>query len=255
MTGKTKFLIVPAVLLILATLVVKVVWFNSVFLGEKVHDFGFIEVTPPKTVVKHTFRLTNNSGRELVLVDVVPDCGCTTAEAYQEVVAPGEEFVLPVEFKLRQSQLRKSTIRLVFEDGTIEVLSLRGVGKLKDSLRVAPTPIVLLEGEPSRALLGIEQFDDARPQTPKFQLPEGVNIKTKQWKLKSKRKPREEVPANWSMQLELTTEHPITDGTVLEIRVGEASVRVPLTNEAVIPEEVPFSAIPSRELRDSHPKH
>ena len=29
-------------------IVVKMVWFNSVLVGEKTHDFGFVEVTPPK---------------------------------------------------------------------------------------------------------------------------------------------------------------------------------------------------------------
>ncbi len=38
--------------------------------GKKSHDFGLIEVALPRTVVDHTFTLTNNSGRDLTLVDV-----------------------------------------------------------------------------------------------------------------------------------------------------------------------------------------
>ncbi len=243
MAKKKLVFILSAVVLVLIVLI-KAIWFSSALVGDKSHDFGFIEVIPPKTTVDHTFTLTNKSGHDLILVDVVPDCGCTTTEAYQELIADGEELILPVQLKLRQSKLRKSTIRLVFEDGTIEVLTLRAVGRLKDSLRVSPSQIVLKEGEVPRGLLGIEQFDDTKPPTPIFTTPPGVVVHAQKWTLKSKRKPMEEIPANWSLQFELKTDAPIVEGAEITVQVGTNETHILLTNQAPDPKEVPFSKLP-----------
>jgi len=48
MTSQKKSLfIIIAVICVVFLIVVKMVWFNSVLVGEKTHDFGFVEVTPP----------------------------------------------------------------------------------------------------------------------------------------------------------------------------------------------------------------
>jgi hypothetical protein len=244
MAKKKLIFILGAGVLVLVVLV-KLIWFSSVLVGKKSHDFGLIEVTLPRTVVDHTFTLTNNSGRDLTLVDVVPDCGCTTTEAYQELIANGETLILPVQLKLKQSQVRRSVIRLVFEDGTVEVLTLRAVGRLKDPLRVSPLPIVVKkDGETSLALLGIEQFDEHTPSIPTFALPAGVELQSQKWKLKSKYKAHEQIPANWSMQLALTTERELVEGDEIIITVNDYVLHAPLVNNAKPPEELPFTKMP-----------
>ncbi len=245
MSKKKPILVMLAVLVVGFIVVAKLMWFSSVLVGEKSHNFGFIEVMPPKTVLNHTFTLTNISGRDLVLVDVVPDCGCTTAEAYQELILDGEELVLPVQLKLRQSQMRKSTIRLVFEDGTVEVLTLSATGRLKDSLRISSYPIVIKpSGGVSLATIGFEQFDDSKPPLPNFTLPGGVKVKTERWNLKSKYNDRQKIPANWSMQLSFTTETELGVDNELVVSVGEHELRVPLVSKAKPPIELPYTDMP-----------
>ncbi|MBC8202311.1 MAG: DUF1573 domain-containing protein [Planctomycetes bacterium] len=243
--AKKKPIIILSAVVLVSIVLVRAIWFTSVLVGEKTHDFGFIEVTPPKTVVNHTFTLTNKSGRDLVLVDVVPDCGCTTTEAYQELVLDGEELVLPVQLKLRQSQLRKSSIRLVFEDGTIEILTLSAVGRLKDSLRISTYPIVIKpNGHDSMATIGLEQFDNSKPPLPEFTLPDGVTISTQRWKIKNKYDARQQTPANWSMQLSFATEKEIEDASELVVTVGDHTLRVPIVSEAKAPIELPYTEFP-----------
>lgn len=230
MTSQKKSLfIIIAVICVVFLIVVKMVWFNSVLVGEKTHDFGFVEVTPPHTALNHIFVLKNESGRDLYLLDVVPDCGCTTTEAFQDVILAGEEFILSVQLKLRQSQLRKSTLRLVFDDGTVEFLVLKAEGRVVHPLRISSSPIYLKEtGATARAIIETEQFDHERPQTPLFTVPEGVVIKSTRWKLKSKLKPRSKIPAIWTMEIELESDREMTSGDELKIIVGEEKMHVPL---------------------------
>ena len=215
--------------------------------GVKSHDFGVVEVTSPKTTVEHTFILTNTSGEELVLVDVIPDCGCATTEVYQDVIPDGEALILPIQFKLRQSQIRRSTIRLVFANGAVEFLTLQAEGRMKQPLRISPSPIVVKNtGEVGLAILGIERFDESIPPIPEFTTPDGVDVKWTKWRLRNKFNPREKVPANWSMQLELTRDGELPENSDMTIRVDGETVHVTLVDNVTSLEDVPFSRIPVR---------
>jgi hypothetical protein len=153
--------------------------------------------------------------------------------------------MLPVQLKLRQSQMRRSTIRLVFEDGTIEILTLRAEGRLKDPLRVSPFPIVVKkEGQVSLAMLGIEQFYESQPPVPEFAIPNWLTLSNAKWKLKSKYKPREKIPANWAMQLEFSKHGSFVEGEDLTITVGKKVLSVPIVDYVDAPEDIPFSKIP-----------
>ena len=245
MAKKKPIFIIIAVLIVVFIVVARMMWFSSFLVGEKSHDFGFVEVMPPKTVVAHTFTLTNKSGRDLILVDVVSDCGCTTTEAYQELIPDGDVLILPVQLKLKESQVRRSTIRLIFEGGGIEVLTLHAIGRFKDPLRVSSYPIVVKpSGGVSLATIGFEQFDNNKPPSPKFELPAGVTINSEQWKLKSKYNARQKVPANWSMQLEFTTEKELGVGNELVVTVGDYILRIPLVSKGKPPIVLPYSKIP-----------
>ncbi len=242
---KTRFLFVLGAAIVIAILLVKVIWFGSPLSGQKTHDFGIIEVERPTSMVEHTFVLTNQSGEDLVLVDVIPDCGCATTQAYQSVIPKGEDLILPVQFKLRQSQLRRSTIRLVFENGKVEIISLQAEGRMKQPLRISPVRIVLTpEGGEVFATLGMERFDDTRPPKPEFKLPEGMRLKSEKWKQKSKNKSWEKIPANWSMRLELKTDLQLPEDSQFVIVVNGNELIVPLSSKAIPPEEVPITRTP-----------
>jgi hypothetical protein len=62
---------------------------------ELVHDFGEIR---PNQVVNHSFIFTNTGGETLVISEVRPGCGCTTAGAWDKEVAPGKTGAIPLQF-------------------------------------------------------------------------------------------------------------------------------------------------------------
>ena len=244
-TPKKRFIVRVIIPCISFLILWRFVFWGSTLEGEKSHDFGLVEVTRPTTALEHTFVLTNRSGKELVLVDVIPDCGCTTTEAYQEVIGNGEALILPVRFTLRQSQIRKSTIRLVFENGSIELLRLQAEGRMKQPLRISPVPINLTpEGESVFGILGMEWFEEGEPPMPKFTVPDVVTLQHETWKLKSKMKAWEKIPANWSMKFELATDHTLPDGSEIKIVVKGNELVAPLLSEVLPQGATPFSRIP-----------
>jgi hypothetical protein len=96
-------------------------------------------------------------------------------------------------------------------------------------LRISSSPIYLNEtGATARAIIETEQFDQEKPPTPLFTVPEGVVIKSTSWKLKSKLKPRSKIPAIWTMEIELESDREMTSGNELKIIVGEEKMHVPL---------------------------
>ena len=226
---KSKFFTSLAIACAILFFIVKTIWFSSVLVGEKFHDFGVVDVIPPNTSLYHVFVLKNESGRDLVLLDVVPDCGCTTTEEFQDVIPAGEELVLSVQLKLRQSRLRKSTLRLVFDDSTVEFLVLKAEGRVVHPLRISRSPIYLKPtGAVVRAIIETEEFDESRPATPQFSVPEGVEITSTKWKLKSKLKPQLKIPAIWSMELSLSSQRPMQSGDELIIVVDTEELHIPL---------------------------
>lgn len=82
-------------------------------------DFDFGQVAPA-AVVKHAFRVTNAGDAPLTISRLVPGCGCTSALAGKETLAPGESTALEVTFNTagESGGIRKSV--RVFSDDPIE---------------------------------------------------------------------------------------------------------------------------------------
>ena len=62
-------------------------WADSMF-TELSKDFGSVPRGPTLT---HPFRLVNNTGRAVRIVGVRVSCGCVSARALQQTLAPGQE--------------------------------------------------------------------------------------------------------------------------------------------------------------------
>lgn len=60
-----------------------------------VYDFGQVKAGD---VVKHEFTFTNTGDQLLVVSDVRPGCGCTTAGTWDREVAPGKSGKIPIQF-------------------------------------------------------------------------------------------------------------------------------------------------------------
>jgi hypothetical protein len=63
---------------------------------QQVHDFGVME---EQTDVKYSFEFTNTGRETLVIENVQPSCGCTTAYDWDKIVAPGGKGKIPITFK------------------------------------------------------------------------------------------------------------------------------------------------------------
>jgi len=61
------------------------------------HDSG---ARPADTILTHRYRFTNQGTEPLEILDIEKSCGCTTATASAELVAPGEEGLVEVTLDL-----------------------------------------------------------------------------------------------------------------------------------------------------------
>src|SRR5262249_6969432 len=62
---------------------------------ELLYDFGKVDAG---TLVKHEYMFTNIGNQTLVVSNVQPSCGCTTAGAWDKVVEPGKTGIIPIQF-------------------------------------------------------------------------------------------------------------------------------------------------------------
>src|ERR1041384_5625607 len=63
--------------------------------AEVLYDFGKVD---SGTVVKHDYAFTNIGDQTLVVTNVQPSCGCTTAGSWDKVVEPGKTGIIPIQF-------------------------------------------------------------------------------------------------------------------------------------------------------------
>jgi len=76
---------------------------------EKTFDFG--ESSAGETV-EHRFVVRNTGRREVEIRRLLSSCGCLTAEAPQQHLAPGEEMSIPVQISLKglRGRIQKSVV-------------------------------------------------------------------------------------------------------------------------------------------------
>jgi hypothetical protein len=63
--------------------------------AEVLYDFGKAD---SGTLVKHEYIFTNIGSQTLVVSNVQPSCGCTTAGSWDKVVEPGKTGIIPIQF-------------------------------------------------------------------------------------------------------------------------------------------------------------
>jgi hypothetical protein len=64
-------------------------------INEEMHNFGSLQ---SGEIVIYTFVLTNTGDKNLIISDVVTDCGCVHAEFPDNPIAPGQTGLIEVEF-------------------------------------------------------------------------------------------------------------------------------------------------------------
>jgi len=105
------------------------------------YDFGRASSGEP---VKHTYVFTNTGDATLVITNVQPQCGCTTAGQWSREVQPGEAGTIPIQFNTAayNSAVFKQ-ITVTCNDKTQPVLFLQLRGTVFRPLDVSPQMAVL----------------------------------------------------------------------------------------------------------------
>ena len=105
------------------------------------YDFGKLRAGEP---VKHTFLFTNLGDATLVLSNVQPSCGCTTAGEWSRQVEPGQTGTIPLQFNsANYSGPVTKTVTVTSNDRRQPSLGLQIKGTLWKPIEVIPQFAVL----------------------------------------------------------------------------------------------------------------
>src|SRR5262245_34254592 len=96
-------------------------WADALF-DELSRDFGSVPRGPTLT---HPFRLVNKTGARVHIASVRVSCGCTSAQALQQDLAPGQETAILVHMDTRRfTNTKNVTIFVTFDQPRFEEVRL-----------------------------------------------------------------------------------------------------------------------------------
>ena len=106
-----------------------------------VYDFGKVK---SGEMVKHTFVFTNTGDELLILTNVQPSCGCTTAGEWTHQVEPGKTGTIPIQFNSANygGQVLK-TVTITSNDKTQPSFGLQVKGTVWKPIDVNPSFAVM----------------------------------------------------------------------------------------------------------------
>jgi hypothetical protein len=110
-------------------------WADSLF-DELSKDFGSV---PRGPVLTHHFKVTNSTGKQLVISNVRVSCGCVSAQALKNVLQPGEETSIQARMDTtRFSGIKNVTIYVTFSHPSYEEVRLWVQANGRDDFAVQP---------------------------------------------------------------------------------------------------------------------
>lgn len=113
-------------------------WADGLF-DELSRDFGSV---PRGQVLTHPFRLVNNTGVPVQISSVRVSCGCTTAQALQTYLAPGQETAILARMDTRRFYNAKNvTIYVQFNQPRFEEVRLWVQANSRDDVSFSPDSI------------------------------------------------------------------------------------------------------------------
>jgi hypothetical protein len=127
--------LVGFVLLVVAPLAQASSWADGLF-DELSRDFGSV---PRGQILTHPFRLVNNTSGTVHITNVRVSCGCTSAQALQTTLAPGQETAILARMDTRRFFNSKSvTIYVQFDQPRFEEVRLWVQANSRDDVAFAP---------------------------------------------------------------------------------------------------------------------
>jgi len=113
-------------------------WADGMF-NELNRDFGSV---PRGQILTHYFSLTNNTGAAVRITSVRPSCGCTTAQALKDHLAPGESTAVWAQMDTRRFYNTKSvTIYVQFDQPRFDEVRLWVQANSRDDVSFSPDTI------------------------------------------------------------------------------------------------------------------
>ncbi|MFM7259557.1 MAG: DUF1573 domain-containing protein [bacterium] len=126
-------------------------------LDPPVLDFGII---PPGKVADGTVKLINTGNRELEVLTVQPGCKCTTINEIAGQKIPVGGFVeLKTAMTAQSSPGTKRAEIKILIDGYTEVVKLSLVNEVSLPIRVSPSYLNAVEGQPQNGRIVVESID------------------------------------------------------------------------------------------------
>jgi hypothetical protein len=193
-------------------------------------DFGSV---PRGPIVSHPFRFVNNSGAPVHIINVRVSCGCTSARALHEYVAPGQESAILAQMDTRRFLGTKNvTIYVTFDQPHFEEVRLWVQANSRDDVSILPDTLafgrikrgaapatavtISLYGDPSWQIQGATCESNYVQPTYKLVRRQGGEVA---YQLGARLRP-DAPPGRWYTDVWLTTTNP-----------SMPRVRVPLTVE------------------------
>jgi len=127
-------------------------------LSEQGKDFGLVPRGPTLT---HYFQVTNNTGKPVHIAGVRVSCGCTTATALQNQLAPGESTSIQALMDTRRfSGHKQVTIYVTFDQPQWEEASVFVRAYGTDDISISPTeftfPAKVKQGDGAAAKVTVQ---------------------------------------------------------------------------------------------------
>jgi hypothetical protein len=237
MSKRKLHLISIAIVLILTTVTVWIIVsmvFGGPVSGDLRHSFGVVPIERPSSILSHTFSLTNESGHDLKLVNVVPSCGCTTSDWPSETISPKGVLLVPVNLKLTRSQLRSSKIRLEFDSGETVILYIDGIGRFIQPMSLSPQRPVLYHQSAmgTRGILKLEWDKEEAPKQPTITTPKGIRLEFDNWTRTKDADSKNGTPEIWTIRMKMFMESVDVEGGEIDISLeGVPTLVVPFSVE------------------------
>ena len=187
--------------------------------AEVLYDFGKVD---SGTVVKHDYAFTNIGDQTLIVTNVQPSCGCTTAGSWDKMVEPGKTGIIPIQFNSTGygGAVAKS-ITVTCNDPTngILVLQLRGT---------AWKPIDISPGFVMFNLSADVQSNETKVVKIVSNLEDPVTVSAPTWSNNTFKAELKTLKEGKEFELDVTVVTPLTNTVSAPITLKTSSAKMPV---------------------------
>jgi Protein of unknown function (DUF1573) len=208
-------------------------WADSLF-DELSRDFGTVPHGPTLT---HPFRIVNKTNATVQIASVRVSCGCTTARALQNTLAPGQETAILIEMDTRRFTGPKNvTIYVQFTQPRFDEVRLWVQANSRDDVFVLPESLAF--GKIKRGATGPTSATLTFLGNPNWQIT-GVACDTNYVQLSFEQMRRTNSEVAYKLTASMRPDAPagkwFTDVWVQTNNAASPRIRVPLTVEIEAP--------------------